>query len=171
MLKQVLSLVVITLLSLNAKAETHEPDFLSTCELAGVIRLQKNTQIFCDSNLRLKTETEIITQGFELMIYVQGTADFSHGLNIRSYDAPTATERFTRQNASAISVIATTSIGRLDIDNQPLTPSALAGDVHLEYVSTMEYDHRISQAFGGGVEFILNGNKEDLLGPLYKPRL
>lgn len=159
------------LFAFSFSAQAQSSQLNTTCEIKGTLRLEQNSQIYCNGNLVVSESATIITQGFELSILVDGLADLSAGLKIVAFDEPHDVSRFSKQDSGDISFSATTTIGKLTIDNQALTIHAASGNVSLDYISAFEYDHEIAQSGGGGVEFLLNGNKENLVGPLYKPAL
>lgn len=159
------------LLAVSFGAQAQSIQVKETCEIKGTLRLEQDTQIHCKGDLAVTETALIITQGYQLAILVDGVAELSAGLKIIAFDEPHEISRFAKQDSGDISFLATTTIGKLSIDNQALTVHATSGNVNLQYVSAFDYDHEIAQSFGGGVEFTLNGIKEPLLGPLYKPAL
>ncbi len=167
MLNQVLALLFLIIISKFAHAKSHS--LMEVCELSGTLKLEENTLIYCRGNLTASDRATVLTQGFNLTIIIQGIANLSDGLSLISFDPTKNAQSYSRLNSGSITIIGTTALGHLSIDNRPADSAGFSGDIYLEFVSTQEYEHQIVQGFGGGVEFLLNGTKKVLAGPFYKP--
>lgn len=142
---------------------------LETCSLSGTIRLEADTQLYCNSDLMVQAGTKIISQGFALFIAAQGSLHMDGqgqaGLEILAFDDQTSN---AIRNAGPIEIYALTAYGKLEIHNNGATPSDMSGAVKLEFVSVKNYEQNIYADAKSPVDLVLNGSPAVLRGPTFQ---
>lgn len=166
-----LGLAIAVLSGLQAHAQSVR--ILNNCELEGIVRLDSDTVISCPNTLRVAAGAQIVTEGYRLRLSADGILDIADSLKIRAHDENPSGDNVhdMRIDSAEVAISARACLGNLDIDNRPSQESGLSGDIRIECLTTLNYDHTIQQGYAGSVTFVRNGDQEALVGVLYKPAL
>jgi hypothetical protein len=166
MINQILLGFVVAAVFVSIPAHSQNGRILETCELRGPLRLEADTIITCSDTLRIETGGRIITQGYNLRLDT-GILDIADTFEVRAFAEANPNRRSS--DSSEISISARSCIGKIEIDNRPLTENGLGGDVTIECLTSLEYDHSVQLGRAATVTFLRNGDPEALIGALYRP--
>jgi hypothetical protein len=166
MVKQILVGLVVATVFVSIPAHSQSGRILETCELREPLRLEADTIITCFDTFRVETGGQIITQGYNLRLDT-GLLDIADTFEIRAFAEADPSGR--NLDSSEISISARSCIGKVEIDNRPLSENGLGGDVTIECLTSFEYDHSVQLGRAAKITFIRNGDPEALIGALYRP--